>query len=292
MKPVFQSIVWKMGAVKIMQIVEIEAGEVIQAILPQATPANIKKIGWLCPHFADENGNLKAVVQAFVIETPDTVIMVDTCIGNDKARKDPQNWGNLHTDFLTRLEQVGCAQSSIKYVLCTHLHYDHVGWNTMQVNGKWVPTFPKARYLFARQEFEYWLSKPQKEMEDDHAGFNDSVMPVYKAGLVDLIDTDHRITQEVSLIPTPGHTPAHVSVLIESEDEKAVITGDAAHHPCQMAHPSWSSTVDTDQQRAALSRHCLLERFAGTDTLMIGSHFSFPTAGKLVKDGDGFKLIV
>lgn len=287
-----ESLTWKIGKITIRQIVEIEAGDVIQEVIPGATKENISKISWLRPHFADREGNLKALVQAFVIETGNSRIVVDTCVGNSKTREVVPQWGSLQTNFLNRFEQLGYSRNGIDMVLCTHLHFDHVGWNTMLIGGKWMPTFPTARYLFAKEEFLYWKGRPQSEIEDDHAGFVDSVLPVFEAGLVDLIPTDHVLTDGISLIPTPGHTPAHVSVLITSGGEQAVITGDALHHPCQMAHPDWEALADTDKDMARRSRLALFERFTDSPVLIIGSHFASPTAGHVRRDGDAFRFFV
>jgi len=285
-----KSITWTVGNVKITSIIEIEAGNVIQKGIPNATKENISKISWLTPYFADNDGNLKALVQAFVIETKDARIIVDPCVGNNKARNDLPEWGNLQTDFLHRLEQQGYKRDVIDMVLCTHLHFDHVGWNTMRVRGKWVPTFPRARYVFVEKEFNYWKGHPPAEVEDDRAGFNDSVLPVFEAGLVDLAPYDLVFSSEISLIPTPGHTPAHVSVFIKSGTEQAVITGDAVHHPCQIAYPDWEAIYDGDKKQACISRLAFLNRFADTRTLIIGTHFAAPTSGYLSRVGSGFTL--
>lgn len=238
------------------------------------------------PNFADEQGNLKALVQAFVIDTGEQRIIVDTCIGNEKSRTDIPNWGNLQTNFLQKLTESGYAPDDISMVLCTHLHFDHVGWNTMLVDGAWVPTFKNAQYLFAEEEYNYWLSEPQKEIADDRAGFADSVQPIVDAGLSQLISTNHQVTPEVLLMPTPGHTPAHVSIIIQSEGEEAIITGDVLHHPCQITHADWETISDTDPNQATETRKALLEKYTDTQTLIIGSHFASPTAGYL-RDSDG-----
>lgn len=284
--------VWTIGNVTISQIIEVDAGEVIQEIMPDANPASILGIPWLRPHFADENGKLKAVVQAFLVTTPTAAILVDTCVGNEKKRVELSAWNNLHTDFLHRLAALGRNRNDIDIILCTHLHFDHVGWNTMLEAGKWIPTFPRARHLFAKEEFEYWKGKPEKEIADDHAGFRDSILPVYEAGLVDLVQVDQSVVEGVSLIPTPGHTPAHVSVVIASGGEQAVITGDVLHHPCQIAHPEWATVGDTDRDRATRTRKGLIDRLVGSETLVIGSHFALPTAGKLVREGEEVRLLV
>jgi glyoxylase-like metal-dependent hydrolase (beta-lactamase superfamily II) len=159
----------------------------------------------------------------------------------------------------------------------------------MLVDDRWVPTFPNARYLMGRVEYAHWTS--QDEREDMTAILADSVAPVWDAGLVDLVETDHRICDEISLVPTLGHTPGHVSVRISSRGEEALITGDFIHHPCQMAHPEWSSTADDDPHRAEHTRRDVFARLAGTPVLLIGTHFVAPTAGRVVRDGDAFRLV-
>jgi glyoxylase-like metal-dependent hydrolase (beta-lactamase superfamily II) len=180
-------------------------------------------------------------------------------------------------------------------VLCTHLHVDHVGWNTMLVDGpdgtkKWVPTFPKARYLMGRVEFAHW--RHAHERPDMEAVFADSVKPVHDAGMVDLVETDHRITNEISLIPTIGHTPGHVSVLIRSKGEEALITGDFMHHPCQIAHPEWCSAADSDPEMGQQTRERMLKELSSRPVLVIGTHFAGATAGRIVKDGDAYRMDV
>jgi glyoxylase-like metal-dependent hydrolase (beta-lactamase superfamily II) len=283
---------WHIGRIRITQLVETDAGSVIQQVIPNAVPEAIKQIEWLRPNFADSSGNLKAVVQTFIVETPEHRIVVDTCVGNHKKRNELADWDNLNTDYLRRFDQIGYGTDSVDFVLCTHLHFDHVGWNTKLENDCWVPTFERARYLFAQAEFEYWKGHPSAEIEDDHAGFADSVLPVFAAGLADLVPTNHTVAPGVTLIPTPGHTPAHVSVLVSDGDEAAVITGDAMHHPCQIAYPDWETISDTNKEVARASRRALLERFADTQTLIIGSHFALPTAGRLRRDGAAYRLVV
>jgi glyoxylase-like metal-dependent hydrolase (beta-lactamase superfamily II) len=281
---------WRIGDVTVTRIVELDAIGGSRFILPEATPEAVAEIGWLAPHFADADGKLKMSVHALVVETPSVRIMVDTCIGNDKPRA-IRTWNLMQTGFLTELEAAGFSRDSFDVVLCTHLHVDHVGWNTMLVDGRWIPTFPNARYLMGRTEFEYWRTEPDT-MASEPAVFQDSVQPVFDAGLVDLVETDHVVCDEVSLIPTLGHTPGHVSVRIRSKGEEALITGDFVHHPCQMAHPEWASAPDYDKAQSTRTRHEVFSALAGAPVLMIGTHFAAPTAGKVVRDGDAYRLAV
>jgi glyoxylase-like metal-dependent hydrolase (beta-lactamase superfamily II) len=286
---------WRIGRVTVTKIVELEVTGGSRFILPQATYEEILPIGWLQPHFADERGRLKMSIHALVVETPDRRIVVDTCLGNDKQNRRIPTWNNLQGPFLADLAAAGYPRESIDTVLCTHLHVDHVGWNTMLVDGTngtktWVPTFPKARYLMGRIEFAHWQS--QRERDDMAAIFADSVKPVHEAGLVDLVENDHRVCDEISLVPTIGHTPGHVSVRIRSAGEEALITGDFMHHPCQIARPDWSSTADSDPHQARRTRERMLKDLSERPVLVIGTHFAGATAGRIVRDGDAYRMDV
>jgi glyoxylase-like metal-dependent hydrolase (beta-lactamase superfamily II) len=198
-------------------------------------------------------------------------------------------WNNLQSTLLEDLGELGFESERVDRVVCTHLHFDHVGWNTVLEDGRWVPTFPNARYLMAELEWEFWKS------EDDPfapEAKHDSILPVFEAGLVDLVDTGHRITDDVRLIPTPGHTPGHVSVLVSSRGEEAIITGDLFHHPLQMAHPDWKDVADVDSETAHKTRVEFLERYADAPVLILGTHFASPTAGHIVRDGDAYRFQV
>jgi len=278
--------VWRIGDVTITRIVEIEATGGMTRIIPDATRERVMGIRWLIPHFADEEGRMRGAIHALLVETPDLAIVVDTCVGNDKERAVPA-WNMLQTGFLDDLQAAGYGREEIDRVLCTHLHIDHVGWNTMWVDGKWVPTFPNARYLMGRKEFEHWRDNAEGEQEKVMA---DSVLPIHEAGLVDLVDQDAKIAPEITLIPSPGHTPGHASVHIQSHGESALITGDFLHHPVQFAHPEWSSSPDVDRPQAIQTRRTMYDRFADGPTLVIGTHFATPTAGYIKRDGDAWRL--
>jgi glyoxylase-like metal-dependent hydrolase (beta-lactamase superfamily II) len=281
---------WRVGKVTVTKIIELEVTGGSRFILPDATYEAVLPIRWMQPHFADERGRLKMSIHALVVETPERCIVVDTCLGNDKQNRRIPTWNNLQGPFLADLATAGFPRESIDTVLCTHLHVDHVGWNTMLIDGKWVPTFPKARYLMGRTEFAHW--RQQHDRDDMAAVFADSVQPVHDAGLVDLVDSDARICDEISLVPTPGHTPGHVSVRIASEGEEALITGDFMHHPCQIARPDWCSTADTDPTAAQATREQMLKGLSERPVLVIGTHFAGATAGRVVRDGDAYRLDV
>ncbi|MFV2089300.1 MAG: MBL fold metallo-hydrolase [Pseudomonadales bacterium] len=275
---------WRVGDVRITQVVELTTASLGPHLLPQATPELLSALSWLSP-FIDDRGRIVLSMHSLVVESQGQVLMVDTCIGNDKQRSYPR-WNLMQGDFLDRLAAAGYSPDRVDTVLCTHMHVDHVGWNTRLVDGAWQPTFNNARYLYAETEWEHWRVEPQEY----GPVIEDSVQPIFDAGLADLVRADHRVTDEVWLEPTPGHTPGHVSVHIASNGEEAVITGDMIHHPCQIAQPDWSSSADWDQDMSADTRSEFLERYADRPVLIIGTHFAEPTAGRIVKDGDSYRL--
>ena len=275
---------WQVGDARITRVVELTTATIGAHILPQATPDALAGMPWLAP-FLDEAGRPLLSMHALVVETPERTLMVDTCIGNDKSRTYPR-WNHMQSDFLERLANAGWPTDAIDTVLCTHMHVDHVGWNTRLVDERWVPTFANARYLFAESEYEHWRSEPQ----EFGPVFEDSVAPVFDAGLAELVTSDFEVCDGVRLVPTPGHTPGHVSVSIRSRGEAAIITGDMVHHPCQLARHEWSSTADVDPAQAAVTRQAFVEQFADSPVLVVGTHFAGPTAGRIVRDGASFRL--
>ena len=278
---------WTIGRVKITKVVELETVGHTRFILPLAGREEIRQLPWLVPHFATENGRLKMSIHALVVETPTRRIVVDTGLGNDKQHRTVPTWNNRKGPFLDDLTAAGFPPESIDTVLCTHLHVDHVGWNTRLEGGRWVPAFGKARYLFGADEYAYW--RDHSTEADKAAIFQDSVAPIVAAGQADLVPSDARICEEITLIPTPGHSPGHVSLHIRSEGEEGLLTGDVAHHPCQMAHLDWSSTADSDPRQSAETRRALFSRFADRPVLVIGGHFD---AGHIKCCGDAFKFVV
>jgi glyoxylase-like metal-dependent hydrolase (beta-lactamase superfamily II) len=281
---------WRIGDVEVARIVEVNAFEDnISMLLKDETAEFVKQYDWLRPHFATAEGLMKISFQAFVLRSRGKNVMIDTCIGADRKRE-YDVFCNLKTSFLEDLTVAGFPAASIHAVLCTHLHFDHVGWNTRLVNGRWVPTFPQARYLFGKQEFDHWKHLRETGGYHNVEHLHDSIDPIVSAGLAEYITADYRLTDEVSLIPTPGHTPGHVSVLIQSRGEAAVITGDLMHHPIQLAEPLRHGNFDMDKAQGALTRQAFVERFGDSKVMIIGSHFCDPTAGWVVRDGHGWQF--
>lgn len=282
---------WEIGDVTVTRIVEMDLplkGGVEGGFLPQATPEALRRHDWLYPHFVTETNDLVLSIHALLVEAPGLRLVVDTCIGNDKPRALLRG-ASLSTPFLARMEAAGWSRESVDAVVCTHMHVDHVGWNTMREGDRWVPTFPNARYLFAQAEFDHWNAFEEDNQRQIMA---DSVEPIIAAGLAQFVALDHRLSDEVRLIPTTGHTPGHVSVVIESRGQVAAITGDMSHHPCQMAHPDWSPTFDSDPEAAARTRARMFGEWADGDVLVIGTHYATPTAGRIRREGAAFRFEV
>jgi glyoxylase-like metal-dependent hydrolase (beta-lactamase superfamily II) len=281
---------WTIGDVEISRIVEVNNWEDdITMLLPDATPATVLAYPWLQPHFATPEGKMIISFQCFVMRTPEHQIMLDTCIGANRQREF-DIFTNMQTSFLDDLSHAGFKRDEIDVVLCTHLHFDHVGWNTHLVAGEWVPTFPNARYLFGRKEYQHWKMLEETNGYHDLNHMTDAVRPVVDAGLVDLIEADHAICPELSLRPTPGHTPGHVSIVVESKGERAIITGDMMHNPIQLERPDDTGRFDMDQAQARKTRKQFVDDMANSDVFVIGSHFSDPTGGFVVRDGEGCRL--
>lgn len=282
---------WTVGDVTITRIVEMEMVTQYSEKYPfirEARPEALKGTDWLYPHFVTPEGHLNVSIHALLVEAPGLKLVVDTCIGNDRPRgivgKRP-----LATKFLEAFESTGVRRTDVNAVVCTHLHVDHVGWNTMLVDGKWIPTFPNARYLIGKAEYEHWIKEGEGETAQIMA---DSVTPIFDAGLAELVAMDHRISDEIRLMPTTGHTPGHVSVVIESKGATAIITGDLMHHPCQIAHPDWSPDFDSDKEAARVTRKKFLGEVADRPVLVIGTHFAAPTAGLVRRDGSAYRFDV
>lgn len=279
------NLTWQIGSVRLTRIEETVTAIPLVGFFPAATPeALAPHLAWLQPQFVDAEGNAILSIHGLVVESQGRTILVDTCIGENwpetgMVRESPLADGPA-SPFLTNLEAAGFARERIDVVLCTHLHFDHVGCNTMRVGDAIVPTFPNARYLFARTEWEHWRAHPDPGFA---ATLGATVEPIFAAGLADLVACDHVVTDEVRLEPTPGHTPGHVSVRIASGGRRALITGDMTHHPVQWAEPTWGIAADSDGATATRTRERILAEHADTDLLVIGTHYAPPTAGRIVR---------
>ena len=272
---------WTIGDVTITRVEERVTALPPDVLVPGITPELIEgEHHWVTPFFTDDHRMLLSL-HTFVVESKGLTVVVDTCVGADYERPLP-----CDASFIDRLDEVvDGGRAGVDVVLCTHLHFDHVGWNTIVVDGRPVPTFPNARYLFGRVELD---ALAEHERHDQHDILDVAVRPVIDAGLADLVETDHRITDEIRLVATPGHTPGHVSVVIESGAHTAMITGDVAHTPLQFAHPELTaSPFDHDPAQAITTRRSFVERLTGSATLLLGTHFPPPTAGRIIRGDNG-----
>ena len=302
---------WQVGNFQITKVLElpIEVG-LLDGLIPELTPHVVREIEWLAPDYLNESGQILADLHSFVIDDGEHVILTDAGCGNGKSYPMQPIWSDLDTPFLRRLEEAGYGRDDIDIILCTHAHLDHVGWFSMKDDsGTWVPTFPNARLVMVRDEYERHLSQivdsgatggGATSGEDDadvdliarafHPDTSalseqtrliqeESFQPIVDAGRLDLVPSDGEVLPGVRYESTPGHTAAHHSIRLESEGATAFITGDAFHHPIQIARPDWSSQGDWDGAESARSRRAVLEAAAGTDLLFMGTHFSGITAG-------------
>jgi glyoxylase-like metal-dependent hydrolase (beta-lactamase superfamily II) len=288
---------WQIGRVTITKFVEMAVAIPGEMMMPEATAEVVRthreELG---PHATDE-GLLTFGVHGFVLDDGERRILVDGGIGNAKSRPEPW-FDHLDTPALATMAAAGYPVGSIDTVVATHIHADHVGWFTVAADAAaaddadrdaWVPTFANARHLVVRDELAHWQAFP----EEQRAGtcFTDSVDPVLLADLIDPVAPDHAITDEIRLIPTPGHSPGHVSVLITSAGESAVITGDLLHQPIQVLEPDWDGPFDDDTVVSAATRKAFLARFADTATLVLGTHVPTPTAGRIVTTTTGWRWV-
>jgi glyoxylase-like metal-dependent hydrolase (beta-lactamase superfamily II) len=257
-------------------------------MLPDLTPELLEENkDWLQKAGAiDDNGVFILCFQSYIVETPHHTILIDSCIGNDKQRPSRPSW-HLKSDdsYMRALAAAGFSVGDIDFVMCTHLHPDHVGWNTRLENGRWVPTFPNARYVFGQPEFDYWTGQNAKA---EVAAFADSVLPIVNAGKADIVRNDHVIGDHVRILPTPGHTPGHVAFTLGRGKDDAVLCGDLMHTPLQTRYPELSAKFDADPKQAATTRRSFLERYCDSDTLCCTAHFPSPSTGKIRRRGNGF----
>src|SRR5437879_7240152 len=234
-----------------------------------------------------KTGNCVLCFQSYVVKTPHHNILVDACIGNDKTFPLRPAW-NAKKDgnWMGALKAAGLGVEDIDFVMCTHLHGDHVGWNTRLENGRWVPTFPNAKYLFSKKEFDYWEGVDRETPLDPMA---DSVLPIIDAKKAELVTSDHALNDHIRLTPTPGHTPDHFAVCAGRSGDQAVFTGDLIHSPIQARYPDLVLRVDYDQKQASATRRAFLERYCDTSTLGCTMHFPSPSVGHIKSWGDGFR---
>jgi glyoxylase-like metal-dependent hydrolase (beta-lactamase superfamily II) len=286
---------WRVGAATVTRVEEqvgpndLPAGQ----FLPDLDRARFEShYPWLVPtHYDPVHDKLITSNHSWLIRTGTLTILLDTCAGNHKERPWLPRFHQLDLPFLERLTAAGARPEEIDIVLCTHLHADHVGWNTRLVNGRWVPTFPNARYLFSRIENDAWNPEigDRRQRNPGRAGmYDDSVLPVIQSGQAQLLDGLHAIDGSLLVEPTPGHTPGHVILKLLEEGGGAVFCGDTIHHPVQVYEPDWSTRFCDDPVQAHVSRRQVLEHCAAHGSLLFPTHFAAPHVAAIERAGDGY----
>jgi glyoxylase-like metal-dependent hydrolase (beta-lactamase superfamily II) len=263
-----------------------------QDFFPDWEPSVLEETrDWTGPLIDPASGLMSMSFHAFVLRTGRHTIVVDTCLGNDKERPAREVGHRRRGDYLATLAAAGARPEEVDFVMCTHLHWDHVGWNTRLVDGRWVPTFPNARYVIARREYEHMDALHARGDKGLHSiAFVDSVRPIVRAERALLVDDDYQLEDGVWLEPCPGHTPGNVVINVRSRGERGVFPGDVVHSPLQLARPDWASRACDDPALSSQSRRRLIEQHADTGNLVMPAHFRAPSAGRILRHGSAFKF--
>ena len=284
------------GDVRIDSVTDLEVMEFpLATMLPHAE--NLDGFGdWLEPdHYHRASNTLLLVCQSIILRAPGRVILIDTCVGCGKQRPARPAWHERDDAgrYLAGLAALGLAPEQVDTVFCTHLHVDHVGWNTRREDGRWVPTFPRARYLFGRRELAYWNERVAAlgAAAVNHGAHQDSVVPILEAGLADLVDDGHEVAPGVVLTPLPGHTPGQMGLALERPTGRALFCGDAIHSPVQIVRPDWSTAFCVDQAAAARTRMGILEAAAAQGQIVVPAHFRGSGRVRIERDGTGFRPV-
>jgi glyoxylase-like metal-dependent hydrolase (beta-lactamase superfamily II) len=278
----------RLGDMTVQRIVESVCTDfVAREFFPDTTEADWSRHrAWMEPRALTAQGALVLPIQAFLVRTRHHTIVVDTCVGDHKPREARPFWHLLKLNtFLPRIAAAGVQPEDVDYVMCTHLHWDHVGWNTQLRDGRWVPTFPNAKYIFARRE---WESFEAFHRQTPQPHYVDSLLPVVEAKQAQFVDMDFALDDEVRLEPTPGHTPGHVCVQLASQGKRGVISGDCIHSPVQCLEPGWRMRADLDHALAGRTRRSFLERHCDNGATVFATHFPAPSVGRVVRRGDAF----
>lgn len=241
---------------------------------------------WLAPHFVEQTADglvMPFSFHTYVVQAQGKTILIDTCIGNHKDRAALPFWHMQNRPYIDNLYAMGITAEEVDYVMCTHLHADHVGWNTKLENGQWVPTFPNARYIFSKDDYDHYNNV--KPGEFGYTSLADSVFPIVEAGLAEIVTMDYAIGDGLSLVPTPGHTPGHYCVHLQSGGHEVFFTGDMLHHPVLIAEPQWQTNFCLDPEQSTATRRAFIAEHAGGAAIVLAAHFAGPTAGRIVDAG-------
>ena len=237
--------------------------------------------------FDAASGKMVITYQTFVVKTPRHTVLIDTCTGDHKGYPAPMDFPKA--PWVDNFKAAGLAYEDITHVFCTHLHIDHTGWNTVLRDGRWVPTFPNAKYIFHKGEYAHWEAMTKQGANPPGNVWSYNCRPIVEAGQALLVDDTYELDDTFSLTPTPGHSPCHCCVDIKSKGQHAVVTGDMMHHALQAREPDWSTVFCTDKEQAARSRRAFLGKVADTSTLLLPIHFPDPTVGRVTADGSRFR---
>jgi glyoxylase-like metal-dependent hydrolase (beta-lactamase superfamily II) len=281
---------WTFGASTLQRVVESE--ECILSpfeVFADCTQAHLDaNRDWLMPRFQDPvSGVLAITIQSFLVRRNGLTILVDACGGNGKERARP-NFHRREWPWLDRLREAGVKPEDIDVVLCTHLHVDHVGWNTRLENGRWVPTFPNARYLVARREWDYWRTAGPAALVRTGDFITDSVLPIFDSGQAELIGDSHALESDIAIEAAPGHTPGLSMLRLHGGGSEAIVCSDLMHHPLQLRYPDWSTRFCVDPAQAARTRASFLNEHAGSGRLIFPTHFPSPTGCTIERAGQAY----
>jgi glyoxylase-like metal-dependent hydrolase (beta-lactamase superfamily II) len=279
------------GDVRVFMVPEVVIPTSVRWLLPDAPREQVEAArAWMQPAFMDENGYLIQSVHTYVLKTPTRVVLIDTGVGNAKARAGGiPAFNMLDTPFLQRLASIGVQPDDVDLVLCTHMHTDHVGWDARRRGNEWTPTFPRARHAFARPEYEAFTAALRRS-NAQAAVWADSIEPVVRAGLADVVDADADFGEGIRLEPSFGHTPGHVSVVLESGGGEAVFIGDVMHSPLQALFPRLRCALGGPEEASREARLAVLERYADTGTPLFGAHFGAHGGGYVRREGPAFRF--
>jgi glyoxylase-like metal-dependent hydrolase (beta-lactamase superfamily II) len=285
----------RIGDFEVHRITEFEGAFIApEVFFPDYDPAVLQTNPDMTgPRLIDPaTGKLVFSFHSFIVKTGRHTILIDSCIGNNKERPTRPQFHRLQSPFIADLAKAGVTPADVDYVMCTHLHWDHVGWNTRLDNGRWVPTFPNVRYIMARREFEHWQVVQQRGEESPHRNaFEDSVLPVVRTGQSVLVDDDYSMEDGLWFESAPGHTPGNVVIHVRSRDDRAVFLGDVVHHQFQLMQPAWSTLACADRELSRKTRTRLIEEYAENGMRLLPGHFPAPTAGRIVRRGDAYRYV-
>jgi len=293
-RPVPTPISFQLGEITVLRIKET-LGRAFSPLflLPDMDRTVLEEhAGWLVPSHYDAGADRFVMgTHSWVLKTRHHTILIDTCIGNHKFRPHSPNFNMLDMPYLQRLADAGLAVEDIDVVFCTHMHVDHVGWNTRLLNGRWVPTFPNAKYLYSRREFDWVKTRAEQEPDSDEAAiYNDSIGPIAAAGLSVIVDDGYEIEPGITLELAAGHTPGSMVMRVQSGQGRAALIGDICHHPLQVFYPEWNSAFCEDAGNARATRKRVLGSVAADGGLLMPAHFGAPHAVPVKAKGDRFEI--